>query len=84
MTTPTFENLHYPENSPPAAHGLFLPQQGSLFTIALAILALTATGLAAWLDLDRSGTIVLFSITLLAAAGLVWQIHRAYCWLRRP
>ncbi|MFN3164558.1 MAG: hypothetical protein ACE37N_14050, partial [Pseudohongiellaceae bacterium] len=77
MTTPTFENLRSTlKNLRRRRSTLFLLQQGSLLTIALAILALTATGLAAWLDLDRSGTIALFIVTLLAAAGLLWQFIR--------
>lgn len=77
MTTPTFENLRNTLKSLRRRRStLFLLQQGSLLVMALAILALTATGLAAWLDLDKAGTIVLFVVTLLVAAGLVWQAVR--------
>jgi len=77
MTTPTFENLRSTlKNLRRRRSTLFMLQQGSLLVMALAVLALTATGLAAWLDLDKTGNIALFAATLLVGAGLIWQSIR--------
>lgn len=73
MSTPTFESLrHTLKNLRRRRSMLFLVKQGSYLVIALAVLFLAVSGLAAWLDLDKAGTLSLFVVSLLAAAGLCW------------
>lgn len=73
MSTPTFESLRQTlKNLRRRRTLLYLVKQGSYLVIALAVLALAVSGLSAWLDLDKTGTEVMFGFSLLAAAGLCW------------
>lgn len=74
MSSSTFSDLRHTLLTVRRRHTrLFLLQQTSLAVIALALLWLLMTGVAAWLAPERNGTIALFLVIVCGIAGIGWR-----------
>ena len=77
MSSPTFESLRATlKTLRRRRSNLFILKQGSYFAIAASLFVLAASAIAAWLDLDKAGTISLFIVCLAAVAFLAWWFSR--------
>ena len=73
MSSPTFESLRVTlKTLRRRRSNLFILKQVSYFAIAASIFVLFASATVAWLNLDKTGTIFLFILCLLAVIPLAW------------
>jgi len=75
MSSPTFENLREVlKNLRRRRSNLLILRQVSYFVIAFSVLILSLSAAALWLESGKTGTTVLFAVSVLGTALLVWRL----------
>ncbi len=75
MSSPTFDSLRETlKHLRRRRSNLFIMKQSSYFIIATSILVLLASGFAAWLELNKVGTIALFGFSLMGVGLFLWRL----------
>jgi hypothetical protein len=73
MSSPTFDSLRETlKNLRRRRSSLFILKQSSFFVIAASLLILAIVSIAAWLELDKLGAIVLFTVAVIGFGLLLW------------
>ena len=79
MSSTTFENLRLTlKTLRRRRNALFTLKQCSYFTIISSLFALLATGMSLWLDLNKSGTIFLFIISVVGFSLIAFYFVRTF------
>ena len=77
MSTPTFDSLRQTlQHLRRRRSNLFLLKMGSWFAIALTSLILASSLIGVWLDPGKAGSILLFSLTVIAGVGLLFAFFK--------
>ena len=74
MSSTTFESLRLTlKTLRRRRNGLFLLKQGSYFATTVSLFVLLVSGLSFWFDLSKSGTILLFLVSVCGFSVAVWH-----------
>ncbi len=75
MSSPTFDSLRETlKNLRRRRSNLFILKQVSYFVIAFSVLILSLSAAALWLEPDKTGTTILFAVSVLSIGLLVWRL----------
>ena len=75
MSSPTFDSLRETlKNLRHRRSKLFILKQLSYFVIAFSVLILSLSAATLWLEPDKTGTTILFAVSVLSIALLVWRL----------
>ena len=75
MSSPTFDSLRETlKNLRRRRSNLFILKQVSYFVIAFSVLILSLSAATLWLEPDKTGTTILFAVSVLSIALLIWRL----------